>query len=168
MQKVLILFFTLFINLGLQAQGYKHKQFSKMVENLLSHTVNEVYAKDISYNSLVIYLDARELNEYKTSKIKNAQWVGYNDFDLTRVESLDKNQQIIVYCSVGYRSEKITEKLNANGFSNVTNMAGGLFEWVNYNNPIFDSTNITTKKIHAYNQEWGKWLDKSLAEKVFN
>ncbi len=164
----LISILFILISQTIHGQGYKQKQFNKMVSNLLSHTVAEVNAKDISYDSAITYLDARELNEYEISKIKNAQWVGFNDFDLTRVEGLGKNQQIIVYCSVGYRSEKITEKLKADGFSNVTNMVGGLFGWVNYKKPILNNSNKKTRKVHAYDKEWGKWLDESLIEKVYN
>lgn len=49
------------------------KQFTKMVDNLLSHTITEVNAKNVMYDSTVQFLDAREINEYNTSKIKNAQ-----------------------------------------------------------------------------------------------
>jgi len=150
-----------------QAQGYKQKQFDKMLDGLLAHSVPEVEAKALQYDSSVIYLDARELTEYKISKIKDAQWVGYNDFNLTRVENLDKNQPIIVYCSIGYRSEKVTEKLKKEGFTNVTNMLGGIFEWVNYDKPVVDSTNNTTRKIHGFDKDWGKWLDGNLVEKVY-
>ncbi len=160
--------FALLFSATVNAQGYKQKQFSKMVDNLLAHTVAEVEAKSIHFDSSVVYLDAREFNEYNISKIKNAQWVGYNDFNMSRVENLNKNQVIIVYCSVGHRSEKITEKLHSNGFTNVSNMIGGLFEWVNYEKPILDSTNVKTNKVHAFNKEWGKWLDNNLVEKVFN
>ncbi|MCF6352018.1 MAG: rhodanese-like domain-containing protein [Cyclobacteriaceae bacterium] len=148
-------------------EGYKQKQFDKMLDGLLSHSVPEIEAKLATYDSSMLYLDARELTEYKVSKIKGAQWVGYNDFNLTRVENIDKNQPIIVYCSIGYRSEKVTEKLQKEGFTNVTNMLGGLFEWINYNKVIIDSTNNTTHKVHGFDKTWGKWLDGNLIEKVY-
>ncbi len=159
----------LFLSTFVQAQeGYKQKQFNKMLDGLLAHSVAELEAKFMSYDSSVIYLDARELNEYEVSKIEGAQWVGYNDFGLTRVSDIDKNQPIIVYCSIGYRSEKITEQLKAHGFTNVTNMLGGIFEWVNYDKPIVDSTSTNTNKIHGFDKSWGKWLNGDLVEKVYN
>ncbi len=150
-----------------QAQGYKQKQFDKMLDGLLAHSVPEIEAQSTTYDSTILYLDARELAEYKVSKIEDAQWVGYNDFNLTRVENIDKDQPIIVYCSIGYRSEKVTEQLKANGFTNVTNMLGGLFEWANYSKPVVDSTNNITRKIHGFDKDWGKWLDGNLVEKVY-
>jgi len=149
------------------AQGYKQKQFDKMLVGLLAHSVPELEAKSMPYDSSVIYLDARELNEYEVSKIEGAQWVGYNDFNLSRVEDIDKTLPIVVYCSIGYRSEKVTEQLKANGFTNVTNMLGGIFEWANYNKPIVDSANTNTNKIHGFDKTWGKWLDGNLLEKVY-
>jgi len=168
LRSILILVIIICLPLTATAQGYKQKQFNKMVHNLLDHTVPEINAKLAKYDSSIIYLDARELNEFNISKIENAKWVGYTDFDLTRVENLDKNQPIIVYCSVGYRSEKITERLKENGFTNISNMTGGLFEWVNFKKPILNSNNEITKKIHAFDKEWGKWLDESIVEKVYN
>lgn len=163
-----ILLLVLLANSTIRAQGYKQKQFDKMVNKLLSHTVAEVNAKNTPYDSSIIYLDAREIVEYNTSKIPKALWVGYNDFNLARVEKIDKNQNIIVYCSVGYRSEKIAEKLKMDGFTHVSNMVGGLFEWVNYNKKVVDSKNNQTTNIHAFDQEWGKWLDEELVKKVFD
>lgn len=166
--RTLVLFISaLFLCLSVNAQGYKEKQFNKMVDQLLSHTVKEVQAKDVTYDSSVVYLDAREISEYYISKIENAQWVGYDDFDISRVENIDKSQSIIVYCSVGYRSEKVAEKLKATGFTNVSNMIGGIFEWVNYSKPVVDKANRKTKKIHGFDEAWGKWLDDSLVEKVY-
>jgi len=158
---------TLLLSTLAYSQGYKQKQFDEMLSGLLTHAVAEIEAKNTIYDSAVVYLDARELNEYQVSKIPSAQWVGYDDFNITRVSNIDENQEIIVYCSIGYRSEKVAEQLEANGFTNVTNMLGGIFEWVNYKNPVVDSINANTNKVHAFNKEWGKWLNNDLVEKIY-
>lgn len=161
--------FILFIIIpfNIQAQGFKEKSFHKMLKTMLSHSVNESYAKDMKHDSLVLYLDAREINEYNVSRIKKARWVGYNDFDLNRVKDLDKDKEIVVYCSIGYRSEKVAEKLKKDGFTNVTNMLGGIFEWVNYENIIVDSISEKTNKVHAFNKFWSIWLNEDKSEKVY-
>ena len=166
------LFFTYLIitimAFNINAQGFKERSFNAMISTMLSHSVKEVRAKNLKYDSTVLYLDAREVNEFNVSKIQNAKWVGYDDFDLSRVENLDKNQEIIVYCSIGYRSEKVAEKLEADGFTNVTNMVGGVFSWVNYDNPLVDSTKSETKKVHAFSTAWGIWIDSKKAEKIYD
>ena len=78
------------------------------------------------------------------------------------ITSLPKNTPIVIYCSVGYRSEKVTEKLIENGFTNVKNLYGGIFEWVNEENLIVDQKNNKTDKIHPFNNDWGKWLTKGI------
>lgn len=139
-------------------------KFNKKLRGLLSHNVNEVLPKDIETTEIVLFLDSRELKEYETSHIKNALYVGYNDFDIKRMDSIAKEQKIVVYCSVGYRSEKITEKLEKAGFEDVSNLYGGIFEWVNNEKPVYN-TNGKTDSVHTFNKAWSKWLLKG--EKIY-
>ena len=46
----------------------------------------------------------------------------------TRIEELDayKNKQVIVYCSQSHRSPRASYLLTQNGFTKVTNLAGGM------------------------------------------
>jgi 3-mercaptopyruvate sulfurtransferase SseA len=67
---------------------------------------------------------------------------------------------------VGYRSEKISEKLKQAGFKDVSNLYGGIFEWVNQGNPVVDENGKITDNIHAYSKTWGVWLNKGV--KVYN
>ena len=136
-----------------------------MLDKLLSHSVEEVSAGELKTTEQVVLLDAREKKEYDVSKIADAIWVGYDDFDLTRVEGIDKNKEIVVYCSVGYRSEKVAEKLLAAGYKDVKNLYGGIFSWVNRERKVYDSLNNPTDKVHAYDKVWGAWLSKG--EKVY-
>ncbi|QQS66051.1 MAG: rhodanese-like domain-containing protein [Chlorobiota bacterium] len=136
-----------------------------MLKSLLSHTVREVTVSQLEKSNDVILLDSREKKEYDVSHLKNSIWVGYSDFNLERLKGIDKSSKIVVYCSVGYRSEKISEKLLSNNYTNVSNLYGGIFEWVNNNSPIYDLNNKSTKKIHAYDHIWGLWLKKG--EKIF-
>jgi len=64
-----------------------------------------------------VILDARETSEFKVSHIKNAIHVGYNNFQLDSVQHKipDKNANIVVYCSLGIRSEDIAEKIKSAG-----------------------------------------------------
>lgn len=121
-------------------------------------TVSEL----VKENNDFILLDAREPEEYKVSHIKNAFCVGYDAFNIkeTALNLTDKNIKIIVYCSLGIRSEDIAEQLKNAGFTNVYNLYGGIFEWKNQGNPVVTRNNIPTEKIHAFNKEWGKWLHK--------
>lgn len=123
--------------------------------------------KAIQQKDSVILLDAREPEEFQVSHLKNATYVGYKDFSAEEIQQQfpDKDQPIVVYCSLGVRSEKIGEKLQQLGYKNIQNLYGGIFEWKNNNYPVFTSENKETNKVHAYSRRWSKWLKN--AEKVY-
>ena len=164
---ILILVVSLFVTIkNVQAQAHvESKSFDLMLSTLLAHNVPEMGIADIPADSNLVYLDAREKAEYNVSHIKNAIWIGYDDFNISRLDSISRDAKVVVYCSVGYRSEKITEKLKTAGFKNAANLYGGIFEWVNQELPIYDSNANTTLKVHAYSPKWGIWLNKG--EKVY-
>ena len=114
-----------------------------------------VVKPEVSY-----FLDARELKEYKVSHIKNAIHVGYDNFDLeaTKKKLMNKDAIIIVYCTLGVRSEDIAEKLKAAGYNKVFNLFGGIVEWKNEGHPVYNSKGKETEKVHVVSKQWGKWL----------
>lgn len=142
----------------------KKNAYHHMVNSLIDHTVPEVKVED-DFSKNTIWLDAREKNEYKVSHIKDAVYVGYDYFNLNAVKDMPKDSEIVVYCSVGYRSEKIAEKLIDAGYTNVSNLYGGIFEWSNESKPVLNKSGELTKKVHGYDKTWGAWLNE--AEVVF-
>jgi rhodanese-related sulfurtransferase len=137
----------------------KSKAYDVMLTDLLDHSVNEILVTEIdAYDSSIVYLDAREYDEYKVSHIKGAIWVGYDDFDMSRLDTISKSENIVVYCSVGYRSEKVSEKLLKANYTSVSNMYGSIFEWVNQGRPVYDIYGNETTNVHAFDNEWGRWL----------
>lgn len=139
--------------------------FDLTLKGLLKKSVPIISVEDLQhqYNQYTI-LDAREPDEYCVSTLPGAITVGYNNFELVSVQHLDKNKPIVVYCSIGVRSEKIGEQLKAAGFTEVYNLYGGIFEWVNQENPVF-MNDLQTSRVHAYSRIWGIWLQKG--EKVY-
>ena len=75
------------------------------------------------------------------------------------VKDLPKDAEIIVYCSLGYRSDEVAQKLKKAGFTNVTNLYGGIFRWSNRAYPIVNSKGITTN-IHGYSKSWSQYISK--------
>jgi len=135
--------------------GCAQRTFAEMADDMSGKNVPTVHGSEL--DSSAILLDAREYGEYAVSHIAGARWVGYDGFDFKSVEDIPKNQKIVVYCSVGYRSGRIVEKLGDKGFTNVYNLWGGIFDWVNTGHVVTDSTGVT-RNIHPYNERWGKWL----------
>ena len=114
-----------------------------------------------------LILDSREKKEFEVSHLRNAQYIGFEEFDNLVLEKLssdlsaDKNRLIVVYCSIGVRSEIIGKKLMKHGFTNVYNLYGGLFEWVNKGGSVFHK-GIQTQKVHAYSKKWSRYLTKGI------
>jgi len=158
MSRLIFTALSFIVIIGINAQSVGSREYSMMLSQLLNHNVNEVSVTDIDLNDKVIYLDAREKNEYNVSHVKNAIWVGYDKFQKDSVKGIDKNKKIVVYCSVGYRSEKISERLIKMGYTNVSNLYGGLFEWSNQQMPLVTNQNDSTIKIHPYDEKWGQWI----------
>ncbi len=119
----------------------------------------EEYIGAVNFNDHFTLLDAREPAEYKVSHLNNAIFIGSDDFDYDQIKNkLDPNKIIIIYCSVGYRSSKIAEKIENKGHK-IYNLNGGIFEWMNRKFPVVDSSNKPTQKIHTYNKSWGNYVE---------
>jgi rhodanese-related sulfurtransferase len=141
-----------------QAQ-VSESDFHTMLEGLYRYTVPQVRTTDLAglSNSDPLFLDTREPEEYAISHIPGARCVGFDDVDLGTVKDLPRDQPIVVYCSVGYRSERIGEKLQEMGFTEVKNLYGGIFDWMQQGQPVVDAEGKPTMNIHTYNRSWSKW-----------
>lgn len=113
-----------------------------------------------------LIIDTREKEEYMVSHIPGALWVGYETFKIESLEErFPKDTSIVVYCSVGVRSEDIGEQLTEHGFTDVYNLYGGIFEWKNLGRSVVDSLENDTENVHAYSKFWGHLLTD--ANKVY-
>jgi rhodanese-related sulfurtransferase len=146
--------------LAVPAHGQKMVEgsgYNLMLKTLLSHSVPEISVQEvISSPETYLFLDSREPKEFKVSHIEGAIPVGYDELDLSGLKDIPKYQPLVVYCSVGYRSEKVSEKLIEAGYNNVQNLYGGIFEWKNAGMPIVNERG-PTDSIHVYSKAWGIW-----------
>lgn len=116
-------------------------------------------------NGDVIILDTREEEEFSISHIATAKHIGFNTFSAEKISSkiADKDTPIIVYCSLGIRSEEIAEKLKKAGYNNIKNLYGGIFEWKNKGYPVLNTLGKETDSIHTFSKAWSKWLKKGVS-----
>ena len=140
------------------------KKVSKTI-NFSIPTIGVDYLKDIQ--SEVYIFDTRKRVEYEVSHIPGAKYLGYHDFDINRIGDIPKDARIVLYCSIGYRSEKIGEKLRKIGYTNVYNLYGSIFDWINRGNAVVDKNGQPTKRVHTYNRNWSKWVDGQKVEKIW-
>ena len=163
MRRILSLITFGFLAITAQSQNIQDKAYANRLKFLLSHSVEEISVKDAAeLHGKAIFLDSRAKKEYTVSHIKGAKWIGYDEFDTSSLKGISKDKTIIVYCSVDYRSEKITKKLNKLGYKSVSNLYGGMFEWVNQGEKVYTNEDVATLKVHAYNKTWSKWLKRGV------
>lgn len=170
MKTICLFIVVLFISSFSNAQKVESGVFNTILKSTLKGDVPELSVKEADSikkrNPNPVFIDTREKKEYNVSHIKDAIWVGYEHFDMNRLKNIDKNNKIIAYCAVGARSEEITRNLIAAGYTDVSNLYGSIFEWVNEGNPVYNLEGKKTNKIHAYSKFWGIWLKQG--DKVFD
>ena len=152
----------LFLIPGIISFSQNYDSFEELKNEIISKTIPLISVEELkrieNTKKPLLILDAREANEFNTSHISQAKHVGYDNFKMSKLKEIEKTTTLIVYCSVGYRSEKIAEKLKEAGFNKIMNLKGGIFDWKNKGYPVYDNTGKETDKIHGYNRSWGRWL----------
>ncbi|WP_258102040.1 rhodanese-like domain-containing protein [Marinoscillum pacificum] len=141
------------------------QSFDEKMKSLYKNTVpivNSDQLENLKKQGDVFILDAREPEEFRVSHIPGARLIGYDDFDKNLIGDIPKDAKVVVYCSVGYRSERIGEKMQKMGFENVSNLYGGIFDWKNQGNTVFNINQEPTDSVHTYNKNWSQWLYKGV------
>ena len=113
-----------------------------------------------------LILDTRKKEEFDVSHIPGAVWVSEKvDENIYAFAKAKKDQPIVVYCSVGIRSEDFGERLKKVGFTNVKNLYGSIFAWKDEGSEVQNNKKQPTDSVHVFSKVWGKYL--KTGNKVF-
>jgi len=139
--------------------------YDALLSTLYSHSVPTISVDSLALVSKTqkpILLDTRAKAEFETSHLPGALWVDYDTFGPGLVANLERSRPVVVYCSVGYRSEKIGEKLKTLGFNHVRNLYGGIFQWKNEGYEVVNQNGDPTDSVHCYNRLWSVWMTNGI------
>lgn len=101
-----------------------------------------------------LVLDARTKVEYQVSHLKDAVLDDALRPTVRPLRGRPTSDPIVVYGSVGYRGARLATWLGKQGFTNVRNLSGGIFQWANEDRPLFrDSRPVA--EVHPYDHRWG-------------
>ena len=75
-------------------------------------------------------VDVREPAEWAIARIEGARLVPLATIADASAD-WDRSREVVLYCKSGVRSMHAAEQLARNGFTNVTNVAGGIVGWTN-------------------------------------
>lgn len=109
----------------------------------------------------LVLLDTRETEEFDVSHLQGARLAPSLQEALQRLEGTPKDRLVVTYCSVGYRSSALADKLTEHGYTNVRNLEGSIFEWANRGLPVYRGEK-EVRAVHPYNLWWGRLLNKNL------
>ena len=160
MKRILLISLLIFWKVSLFGQETLEEDLNKYNHKKVPY-IAVAELKNLQQKNKVVILDSRELVEFKVSHIEGAILVGYDHFRLSSLpDNVDKKTPIVVYCTLGVRSEVIANQLVENGYTDVKNLYGGISEWKNKDYIVIDSTQRMTENINVYSKKWGKWLTK--------
>jgi thioredoxin len=97
-------------------------------------------------------LDVRTSGEYSNGHISNALQADWNNKEefKDRVQYLDKNKPVLIYCQVGGRSAAAAKYLRENGFKDVEELQGGMISWKQANKPVAGAANVAEMTTDEY------------------
>lgn len=115
-----------------------------VAENILLKKHKIYYWNNLeSVTETDILLDVRTLSEFEAGHIPNALNIPLDSIR-ERINELDKNQKIYIYCLGGQRGYLAQQILKQHGF-NTENLSGGYQLWKNCTNEIAESNNLAMK-----------------------
>ena len=105
------------------------KSFSDTVETISVQALQQLRQQQADF----ILLDVREPHEYDICHI-DGRLIPLGELP-QHVDDLPKDQMIVVHCKSGGRSQRACEFLMAAGFSQVSNLTGGILAWIDSIDP---------------------------------
>jgi len=114
----------------------------------------------------VVLLDVRKREEFDVSHLPGAVHIppglsGEQMAAKLAALGVGKNDAIVAYCSVGYRSSSCAKKLNQVGFTDVANLEGSIFRWANEGRTVVktvEGKEVQASEVHPFDPTWGKLL----------
>lgn len=132
----------------------------------VSHLGTAAFADVKAADDDVLIVDVRETDEFAVSHIAGANNVPFSrgtDAFLRSYGGDVAGKTIVFYCSVGVRSSKVADRLQADlrarGAKAVYNVDGGIFRWHGEARPLVDQTGATAY-VHPYDTYWGRLVKR--------
>jgi len=112
-----------------------------------------------------LILDVRAPEEYQVSHLRDARLTPDLDSALKLLKTAPADTPIVAYCSVGYRSSELAEKLRKAGYTRVFNLEGSIFAWANEGHPVYRDT-VEVEEVHPYGKPWTRLLNPEYRPKT--
>jgi adenylyltransferase/sulfurtransferase len=104
---------------------YREKHAAKQIKSINVLTLKE----RLDAGSNLALLDVREPHEWEISAIPGALCISKNQV-VSRAAEIPRDREVVVFCKTGMRSRDAILMLQAQGFTNLINLLGGINAWV--------------------------------------
>ncbi|MFI8378550.1 rhodanese-like domain-containing protein [Leeuwenhoekiella sp. NPDC079379] len=142
----------------------QNKSIDKLLQTYNSRSVPYISVQELKMKSdTYIIIDTRKKEEFEVSHIPNSIWVGEKPERNLLKSYLNLKKTIVVYCTVGIRSEDYGEKLNKEFQGQIYNLYGGIFAWKDAGYALRDSKNKSTIRVHTFSKNWEDYLKTGIA-----
>lgn len=117
----------------------KTEQNKDIIKNVNAKAFN-----DLTNNNNIIILDVRTPQEIANGFIDGASFANVMDPGFEdKINLMNKDATILVYCKSGGRSSKAAKILKANGFTDIYNLNGGMGAWESDGLPTVTDPNLS-------------------------
>ena len=144
-----------------------HGPLDERLAGLVPVAAHTIGVEEAAHLPDALFLDAREPAEYLVSHLPGAQLLGYDTPNYAILENVAADRPLVVYCTVGYRSDKMVKRLRKRGYTRVYNLYGSLYAWKLAGRPLKDKNGRSTQRLHTYNRKWGQLVPDAIGEKVY-
>lgn len=103
-----------------------------------------------------LIFDVRSEEEYAVSHLRGA--VRADASIIQRLAEADKHRPMVLYCSVGYRSSALAMRLSREGFTQVFNLEGSIFQWAKEHRELCRGEQ-QVQEVHPYGRKWAGLME---------
>jgi len=105
-----------------------------------------------------LLVDVRSTEEFTTSHIPGAVHAE-DPKAIAKLSESSGSAEVVLYCSVGWRSSQMSERMKGLVTVPVYNLEGSIFAWANGGGPL-ESDGHPVSVVHPYDESWGRYLDE--------
>lgn len=121
----------------------------------------DAFAERMNRGDALLLVDVRARDEFAVSHIPGAVHIAEGRDFLAGFADVPRDREIVLYCSVGWRSSRAARELRRAGYQQVRNLEGSIFEWANKGHALEGETGAATR-VHPFNSVWGQLLHEQL------
>ncbi len=120
-------------------------------------TIAEYRSRAADASPAPLLVDVRPDAEWDVSHLPGARHIPAGAEFVRGFEGVARDREIVLYCSVGWRSSEAAQLLMDAGFTNVENLEGSIFEWANAGYEL-ETESGSADRVHPYSKRWGRLL----------